>query len=100
VKPVADNRSLNEVKRASEECWKVLVGQLKEYGVSVVELSQRDKAYVATAKSKISQDELTPREKVVCNLLFSHVNSYYNDGLIYEEAVLSDFTKSFRRFNE
>lgn len=97
---VADNRSLNEVKRASEACWNVLVGQLKEYGVSVVELSQRDKAYLVTAKSKILQDELTPRERMVCNLLFSHVESYYNTGLIYEEAVLSDFTKSFRQFNQ
>lgn len=96
----ANNQSLNDVRRAFEDCWKVLGGQLKNYGVSVLDLSRRDKAYVETVKRRISQDSLTQREKMVYELLFSHVDFYYNNGLLYEEAIFADFTKNFRRFNE
>lgn len=71
---------------------------LMAYIGKVVELSSYQPDQVNYAMGVIQSGDITPREKIVVELLTKHVNSSRNSSKADAKKVLSDFTQQFSDF--
>jgi len=70
---------------------------LMAYLKKIVELARYSPQQVSDALEIIRREDLTPRDKIVIDLIESHVNAERNSG-VDPKKVLSDFTRRFSDF--